>query len=203
MKNLQLSNGPVAIVDDDVFEIVRHYRWTREKNGAICTYIRGKGGWETLKLHHLIMGAVKGDTVPYKNGDWLDNRRSNLVLIKPRQKACPPPSGSQSPEISRDEESLTAGACPAISSCHGTAEAGPLEVAFLVEGLIEKLKEMQAASPTYEVLTVPEQSLKALKAKCQAMKFRISFLADRGIHFVRPAPRRGRRPRNKTVKEAS
>ena len=77
--------GRVALVDDEDYELVSQYRWhvvQRSRRGrtdmgpyAQANIRLADGRETTTKMHNLIMGA-KG--IDHRNGDGLDNRRSNL-----------------------------------------------------------------------------------------------------------------------------
>lgn len=87
MKELQLTKGKVALVDDDDYEKLMALRtpagwgipkWTL--NGAYA-WNKGFG-----LLHRHLMGAKKGDRdVDHRNGDKLDCRRANMRFCTDNQ----------------------------------------------------------------------------------------------------------------------
>lgn len=94
MKEIPLTRGHVALVDDEDYEAVSAYGWQAlpKKHGdtsscyAVCTYMDGKAG--TVLMHRFILGLAKGDLcVDHINGKSLDNRRSNLRLATISQNA--------------------------------------------------------------------------------------------------------------------
>lgn len=73
MKELRLTKGKVALVDDDDFEHLLSLRLLWSLNGPYA--FNGRLGL----LHRYLLGLKKGDPdVDHKNGDKLDCRRENL-----------------------------------------------------------------------------------------------------------------------------
>jgi hypothetical protein len=81
---IPLTQGKVAVVDFNDFELVRGCKWHAHKNGArqerwcACRTERNGGKKRHVFIHQVILG-VKG--VDHINGDSLDNRRSNLRIV--------------------------------------------------------------------------------------------------------------------------
>ena len=74
-----LSGGQVAKVDRDDYPLVANGGWTLVRIGRV-NYARRSvkhpdGIWRNEYMHRLILRA---ETVDHRNGDGLDNRRSNL-----------------------------------------------------------------------------------------------------------------------------
>lgn len=83
MRQIPLTKGLIAIVDDCDYEPISKHKWraTKTKRGkwyAISTIRFPLGNWETVYMHRLITNAPVGIEVDHKNGNGLDNRRSNL-----------------------------------------------------------------------------------------------------------------------------
>lgn len=77
MKEIPLTQGKVALVDEEIPETISGRVWYYNAgNGYAFSITSGK----TTYLHRLIMGAGIGQQVDHINGDKLDNRRANLRL---------------------------------------------------------------------------------------------------------------------------
>lgn len=80
-REIPLSQGRVAIVDDDDFERVSQHKWTVMKTKR--RFYAFRQIWARHKnelMHRFILLAPAGVQVDHINGDGLDNRRSNLRL---------------------------------------------------------------------------------------------------------------------------
>jgi hypothetical protein len=76
------SAGRVALVDDADYDLVMAYRWYSHRGNrgglyAVGATRRPDGRRAWIRMHILIMGR-KG--IDHRNGDGLDNQRSNLRL---------------------------------------------------------------------------------------------------------------------------
>ena len=82
-REIQLTRGMVALVDDVDFERAVCFEWSAAKRGAQLWYAKRSASprphrsWEYL--HRFILGVVDPSVrVDHKNNDGLDNRRLNL-----------------------------------------------------------------------------------------------------------------------------
>ena len=89
MKLIPLTQGRIAIVDDEDFEWLSQWNWHaggRPRNEYASRSeprlppIASKGPQRTIKMHRLIMNPPKGYEVDHINGDTFDNRRTNLRI---------------------------------------------------------------------------------------------------------------------------
>lgn len=81
MKEIQLTQGKVALVDDSDFEAVNEFKWFAYRNGetfyAARSVKKPDGQWVRQDLHRFLMPGAP-DEVDHKDGDGLNNQRENL-----------------------------------------------------------------------------------------------------------------------------
>lgn len=81
MKEIPLTKGKVALIDDDDYPLVSQYKWSahqwRGKWYAKANARQGRGH-APISMHRLIMRAGKGDVVDHRDGNGLHNWRDNL-----------------------------------------------------------------------------------------------------------------------------
>ena len=87
--SIPTSQGYVALVDESDADRVRQHNWSAFATGT-TVYVsrcvrRADGGWTTLYLHQFLTGYAETD---HRNGDGLDNRRSNLRQATRSQNLC-------------------------------------------------------------------------------------------------------------------
>jgi len=88
MKEIPLTKGYVALVDDQDFERVNQYKWhaseDRRPDVSVRTVYakrgvkRDDGTWTTLYLHSFIMDAPEGLDVDHRDSNGLNNQRYNI-----------------------------------------------------------------------------------------------------------------------------
>ena len=79
MKQIKLTQGKYAIVDDEDFEWLNQWKWYANKDHKTY-YARRHEGKKIVKMHRLILNASIGTEVDHKNHDGLDNRRDNIRI---------------------------------------------------------------------------------------------------------------------------
>lgn len=95
MKAIPLTQGKVALVDDEDYGVLGSVKW-QAKRGTRTFYARHnirsrEGKWSDAKMHRVVLerklgrSLVKGEMPDHENGDGLDNRRSNLRLATKAQ----------------------------------------------------------------------------------------------------------------------
>jgi hypothetical protein len=76
MAILELKCGGKALVDDADLPLVSQWEWRSNPGGYVCRYENKK----VFLLHRVILGAKAREIVDHRDGDGLNNRRSNLRL---------------------------------------------------------------------------------------------------------------------------
>ncbi len=79
MKEIKLSKGFVAIIDDKDYERVSQHKWHVRKSRTSKTfYATAFIGEKTTGLHRFIMNPPQEAEIDHKDGNGLDNRTENL-----------------------------------------------------------------------------------------------------------------------------
>jgi hypothetical protein len=82
VREVPLTKGFVALVDDADYELVLQYDWIAQVNNTGHVYARsyeGRGrGRKPVYMHRLIARAEPGVQVDHDDRDTLNNRRGNL-----------------------------------------------------------------------------------------------------------------------------
>jgi len=82
MKQIPLTQGQFAIVDDADYDWLNQYKWCADKTGC-GGYRATRGFWRNGKctkvyMHRQIMNAPVGMDVDHRDHNTLDNQRHNL-----------------------------------------------------------------------------------------------------------------------------
>ena len=84
MKEITLTKGKIAIVDDGIYEELKHQRWHYLSSGYACrdeNIVESEGKpVKKVLMHRLILGVKKNEIVDHINGNKLDNRKENLRM---------------------------------------------------------------------------------------------------------------------------
>jgi hypothetical protein len=83
MKKIPLSQGKFALVDDADFEALNQYKWCTNKIKNTFYALRNTrqaGVKKTIMMHREIMQTPKGMDTDHRDGDGLNNQRSNLRI---------------------------------------------------------------------------------------------------------------------------
>lgn len=78
MKEIKLTKGKTAIIDDEDYESINSHHWYAKNSKGFFYAARTTGkrpNRHCIGMHNQILG-IKG--VDHKNGKGLDNRRENL-----------------------------------------------------------------------------------------------------------------------------
>lgn len=77
MKEIKLTKGKVAIVDDEDFESLSQFKWHCSVGYAMRREYPSR---KILLMHRVILNPPEGKEPDHINGDRLDNRRCNLRI---------------------------------------------------------------------------------------------------------------------------
>jgi AP2 domain. len=91
MKEILLTRSKVALVDDEDFEKLSRFKWQAKK--SLRTFYAVRTQWTSkttriyLVMHRVILGLEHADKrqCDHKNGNGLDNRRSNIRIATKRE----------------------------------------------------------------------------------------------------------------------
>lgn len=91
MKEILLTQGKVALVDDEDYPELSKFKWYAHKDYntlyALRKSSRVNGKQHTIPMHSVILGTPKGMETDHINGNGLDNRRENLREVTTRENA--------------------------------------------------------------------------------------------------------------------
>jgi ribosomal protein L24E len=85
MKEIKTKNGESFIIDDSTYkqltenEILKNLSWHIRHDKGVSYVIA------SINLHRIIVNAKPGEIVDHKNGNGLDNRKSNLRICSKSQ----------------------------------------------------------------------------------------------------------------------
>jgi hypothetical protein len=84
MKEIPLTQGYVAIVDDNLSGEFLNHKWSASvsirSDGSKSVYAKRHPGGKAIYLHRLIMNAKNGEHVDHVNGNGLDCRKENMRI---------------------------------------------------------------------------------------------------------------------------
>lgn len=89
MKQIQLTQDKVTVVDDADFDWLSQWKWFAHFNFynwyAARTVWQLDGKSHTVKMHRIIIAAGDGTEIDHIDGDGLNNRRDNLRVVTHQQ----------------------------------------------------------------------------------------------------------------------
>lgn len=89
MKEIQLTQGKVALVDDDIFEELNKHKWCAIKGRNTYYALRWlKGTQGSILMHHVILPPVAGHETDHIDQNGLNDQRSNLRPATKSQNAA-------------------------------------------------------------------------------------------------------------------
>jgi len=84
MREIPLTQGQVALVDDEDFERVNQYKWHTSSNSTNQTLYAARnickklGVWRLQYLHRFILNTPNGLQVDHKDHNGLNNTKANI-----------------------------------------------------------------------------------------------------------------------------
>lgn len=90
MKEIKLTQGKVALVDNDMYEEINQFKWHAHKSFNTFYAERmgqtDNGKRTIIKMHHSVFGnPPKGKMTDHKDGNGLHNEKYNLRNVSNRQ----------------------------------------------------------------------------------------------------------------------
>jgi hypothetical protein len=88
MKEIRLTRGKVALVDDADFASLNRWNWQADQHQHTWYArhtCRGRMGSGSVFMHNLIMGNGPGEFCDHRDGNGLNNQRENLRPATNRQ----------------------------------------------------------------------------------------------------------------------
>jgi hypothetical protein len=103
MKRIPLTQGKYAIVDDEDYEQLCKIKWCYHVGnnplyGYAVTNIGKRPNRKQIRLHRFLLKPTASQMIDHKNGNTLDNRRSNIRICTRLQNSMnqKPRNGSKS-----------------------------------------------------------------------------------------------------------
>lgn len=84
MKEIQIVEGGVALIDDEDFERVNQFKWHLSDKGYAVANHKGS----KIRMHRLVMGAIGDQVVDHREHNKLDNQKANLRITDRSGNAC-------------------------------------------------------------------------------------------------------------------
>jgi HNH endonuclease len=94
MREIELTNGGVALVDDEDYEFFMLKRWhkTTMKFGSVYAYrtfwMRGENRSLAIPMHSFLMIGHGGESIDHIDGNQLNNQKSNLRSCSRSENMC-------------------------------------------------------------------------------------------------------------------
>jgi hypothetical protein len=81
-RTISLTQGKVAIVDAEDYDLLMQWKWHLSGRYAVRMAERNKGKQSHIMMHRFIMGIGKEDprVIDHMNREALDNRKTNLRI---------------------------------------------------------------------------------------------------------------------------
>ena len=83
MKEIKLTKGKIALVDDDMFDLLSKHKW----HALSSKYASFEIGGEIVRMHRLVINAKECEFVDHIDGNTFNNQRNNLRIATKSQNA--------------------------------------------------------------------------------------------------------------------
>ena len=84
MKEIKLTKGKVALVDDEDFEYLNQWKWQCSK-GYATRHVRKNNKHTYPRMHRILLNVPDGMLTDHINHNKLDNRKCNLRICSNSQ----------------------------------------------------------------------------------------------------------------------
>lgn len=88
MKQIPLTKGLSALVDDEDYEELMKFKWCAHSHGYAKRDEGGRKSKRVIYMHRVVARAMEGDHVDHINGNKLDNTRANLRICTHQENCC-------------------------------------------------------------------------------------------------------------------
>jgi hypothetical protein len=95
-KEIILTQGKIAIVDDEMFEYLNQWKWCLISGRYAATNMKINSKYKSIYLHRFIMNAPKNMQVDHIDNNKLNNIKSNLRLCNHTENMINRPTRSNS-----------------------------------------------------------------------------------------------------------
>ncbi len=93
MKQIPLTKGQYALVDDEDYEFLMQWKWHYTVKGYAARSVRldsvnGKQRCQTIYMHTVLLNTPKGRHTDHKDGNRLNNSRANIRVCTASENHC-------------------------------------------------------------------------------------------------------------------
>ena len=84
MKEIPLTRGYIALVDDEDYDLLSDYSWyafIRKHTVYARTHVYKDGLRKNMSMHRMILNPPDGMEVDHLNHNGIDNRRQNISVV--------------------------------------------------------------------------------------------------------------------------
>lgn len=88
MKQILLTQGKIALVDDDDFEMLSKNKWYYDGRYAIRKSSRLSESYRTIWMHRVVLSTPSGSITDHIDGNKLNNQKHNLRICTHSENKC-------------------------------------------------------------------------------------------------------------------